>query len=282
MHERFLDGNTMLAIFLLTIIFIVYIRYYLKEKIRIKILQNEYNPNSYEIEDHTGLDPYRSVYIHKNQIIKKEAVLKADADKIKIALQEATEIKISDSDNRLYEYRISTPIENLTQSNNLAVLTLYAEIILHQDADSEHWDLKEGNGAYAIIGSLVEHFKVEQDWQDLINDLPNWSKEQLDIFCYCLANVIDNYEGYSEEDPHKDAWLRRVTLMPTLIRIIKNNSNSMYILHSDDVIEFLEQCPSPALDSLIKIKEILQENPLVYEWELDRIKSVIKDRSTNS
>ncbi len=97
-------------------------------------------------------------------------------------------------------------------SNNL-VFDLYSFILKNEERDSDFWT--QGDG-FEDIHRILFDFD-ENDWNDLSNDLKNWTSFQIELFCNGLL-CVDYYErNYNEEEIEN--LENRFSIISTLLKI---------------------------------------------------------------
>lgn len=116
-----------------------------------------------------------------------------------------------------------------TKSTNYLVLKLYSFILEHEKWDSDYW---KGGGGIEEMDRMLFEFD-EDDWNSLNDDLPNWSINQLDLFCNGLL-CVDYYKKDFSEDEISNLE-NRFGILPVVLII--GNSNSAI---SDNIEDFLK------------------------------------------
>ena len=81
-----------------------------------------------------------------------------------------------------------------TKSANNLVLKLYSSILKNETVDSDVWIV---GGGFEDIHRILFDFE-ENDFNNLNNDIINWTPDQIEIFCNGLL-FADYYIGYSKQ-----------------------------------------------------------------------------------
>ena len=83
---------------------------------------------------------------------------------------------------------------SFTKSSNNLVLKLYSFILKNEKVDSDFWT--QGNG-FEDIHQILFDFD-ENDWNDLANDLKNWTSFQIELFTnglLCAEYYLGSKQG---------------------------------------------------------------------------------------
>jgi len=102
---------------------------------------------------------------------------------------------------------------SFTKSSNNLVLKLYSFILKNEKVDSDFWT--QGNG-FEDIHQILFDFD-ENDWNDLANDLKNWTSFQIELFTNGLLCAEYYKTNYSEDEISN--FENRFAIIPILIEI---------------------------------------------------------------
>ena len=116
-----------------------------------------------------------------------------------------------------------------TQSSNNLVLELYSFILRNENVDSDFWT--QGNG-FEDIHQILFDFE-ENDWNDLKNDLRNWTSFQIGLFCNGLLCPEYYKTDFSENEIYNIE--NRFTVIPILLEIGENEGEI-----SDNIEDFIK------------------------------------------
>ncbi|MFK7971934.1 MAG: hypothetical protein AB8F95_16320 [Bacteroidia bacterium] len=103
-----------------------------------------------------------------------------------------------------------------SHSQNRKTLETYHFLLKNEHHDTDYW--WAGGGDHELIYHHLENSLTQNDWEDLKNDLTNWTVNQLEIFSYCIINGEGRFDGTGKDN---DTILNRIDLLPSLLSISK-------------------------------------------------------------
>lgn len=154
-----------------------------------------------------------------------------------------------------------------TKSTNFAVLSIYEYILKHENYDTDYWWLDIG--PTDITRLLYQNFTAS-DWEDLREDLVNWTGFQLEIFSYSILNgnsIISAEKENSlivhrELDRYDYLILNKFDCIITLIDIVESNEMKEYDISENIADEFL---------FIVKYHNLLKGLCIDYKEKLGKI-----------